>query len=113
MLKLIKVLLILSTVDLFSFKLVTHTYKIKYTVGTMQGYRMKIWTSEQNIAAGCFWKSNFLNFWELFIQTNFNMSLDSGSFLLDLYFYFHPPHASFPDSPLFYALLFPAISLSF
>lgn len=101
----------LSTVDLFSFKPVTHTYKIKYTVGTAQGYGMKIWTLEQNIAAGCFQKSNFLNVQELFIRCNFNMSLDSGVFLRDSYCYFHPPYSSFPNFPVFYALLFPAISL--
>lgn len=113
MLKLIKVLLILSTVDLFSFKPVTHTYKIKYTVGTMQGYGMKIWTSEHNVTVGCFQKSNFLNVQELFIGGDFNMSLDSGCFLRDSCFYFQPSYSSFPHSTLFYALLFPAICLSF
>lgn len=72
---------------------------------------MKIQTSEQNIAAGCFQNCNFLNVLELFMGWNCNMSLDSGSFLRDSYFYFNSPYSSFPHSPLSYALLFPAISL--
>lgn len=105
MLKLIKELLILSTVDLFSFKPVTHTYKIKYTLGTVQRYGMKIWTSEQNIAVGFFQQSNFLNVQELFIECNFTMGLESGGFLRDSYFYVLPPYSSFLRSPVFYALL--------